>query len=58
MRRDVSNRHIRMDQHTGKTGMIKIDIEAIEKVMINQEEEFKRKLEFGTIISNFIEKQH
>ena len=40
----------------GNTGKIKIDIKEVEKVLINQQEEFKRKLELGTIINNFIEK--
>ena len=36
--------------------MIKIDIEEVEKTLINQQEEFKRILELGTIINNFMEK--
>ena len=43
-------------QLTENTGMIKIDKEAIEKVLIHQQEEFNRKLELGTIINNFMEK--
>ena len=38
------------------TGVVKIDIEGVEKVLIHRQKEFKRKLELGTIINNFMEK--
>ena len=56
MHSDHLKRHIEAHQVVGNTGMMKIDKEAIDKVLIRQHEEFKMKLELGTIINDFMEK--
>ena len=49
-------RHMRTHQHGGNTGMIKNDKEAIEKEMLNEQREFKRKLKLGEMFNNYVNK--
>ena len=56
MHSDLLNRHMEKHHHMENTGEIKIDIEAVEMALIRRHEEFKMKLELGTIINNFMEK--